>query len=322
MKLAKQGKSEDVGYPKFKKRGQGSFTVSQNIKIEEGRIRVPYIGRQKQSELKRQGLNQAQVEALSWIRLKQKGYIPVDGDPGAVTISERGGKYFLSVQMDRDVEPGHFDEKSYVGVDVGIKSMLVTASHRFDSAACDYVKLPGKSYDSPRKYRTLAKRMKRLQRKISRQVKGSKSRSRTKLAIGRLHYAISCHRSDAIHKATTEIVKAMPEQNVVIEDLATSNMVKNHNLASSILNSSFFELRRQLTYKCDWYGKDLVVADRFYPSSKRCSACGSVKTALSLAERTYECECCGHEEDRDSNAASNLAQFPRLQEKTEEAIAS
>ena len=122
--------------------------------------------------------------------------------------------------------------------------------------------------------------------------------------MAKLHYRIVCIRKDATHKLTTYLSKNHAE--CVIEDLNVKGMSKNHKLASAILDGGFYEFKRQMEYKCKWYGTKLTIADRFYPSSKTCSSCGAIKKDLKLKDRIYKCPVCGGELDRDLNAAINL----------------
>jgi putative transposase len=184
-----------------------------------------------------------------------------------------------------------------IGIDLGINHMAVCS----DSSI----------YENPKALRKRLKKLARVQRKISRQKKGSKRREITRLQIAKLHFRISNIRKDAIHKATSQIVAKSKPQKLrpsacVIEDLNVAGMLKNRRLSRAIADVSFGELKRQLKYKCLWNGIELIVADRFFASSKTCSACGAVKSELTLSEREYICESCGIIIDRDLNAALNL----------------
>jgi putative transposase len=140
---------------------------------------------------------------------------------------------------------------------------------------------------------------------------GSNRREETRRQVAKLHYRISCVRSDAIHKATSSVVaKAKPPEMrpclVGVEDLNVSGMMKNRRLARSVADASIAEFRRQISYKCSWCGVELVVVPRFEPTSKVCSRCGCAKDDLTLSDRTFACEACGHTADRDENAADNI----------------
>lgn len=141
-------------------------------------------------------------------------------------------------------------------------------------------------------------------KQLTRRQKGGRNRAKTKARLSRLHWRIACVRQDAIHKATTEIIRKVSV--IGIESLNVSGMVKNRKLAKAVSDASMAEFLRQLKYKAEWSGVRIVEADRFYPSSKTCHACGHVKESLGLGDREYVCESCGIVVDRDLNAALNL----------------
>lgn len=145
-----------------------------------------------------------------------------------------------------------------------------------------------------------------MQRKLARQVKGGRNREKTKRKIARLHARIADIRNDATHKLTSYLAKNHSE--VVIENLNVAGMMKNHCLAGAIADSGFYEFRRQLEYKASWYGSNVVVIDRFYPSSKLCSSCGNIQL-MPLELRIYDCGSCGLSLDRDLNAAINIRDY-------------
>jgi len=151
------------------------------------------------------------------------------------------------------------------------------------------------------------KGLKRLQRSISRKVKGSANRKRQQIKVARKHYRISCIRKNAIHQATSDIVKRFDK--IVIETLNVKGMMQNHCLAQVISDASFGEIARQLAYKAMWNGKEIVEANQWFASSKICSCCGHKKEILKLSERIFKCENCGLEIDRDLNSAINLANY-------------
>jgi putative transposase len=150
-------------------------------------------------------------------------------------------------------------------------------------------------------------KLRRLNRQLARRTPGSRRRNRTRRRLARVHARAANLRRDALHKLTTSL--ATQHGTVVVERLNVAGMVRNRRLARAIADTGMAELRRQLAYKTTWYGSRLVVADRFYPSSKTCSGCGWVKAKLPLAERTFTCEACGLVLDRDLNAARNLAKL-------------
>lgn len=259
-------------YPKFKKKGvKDSFTLDCPT-IKGNKIKLPKIG---------------------WIKLKEKNYIP-EGKPKSATISLRGNRWFVSVKYLVEIEKLKY-ENTIIGVDLGIKSLATTSDNE--------IFLPSK------KLKKKEDKLVRLQRKLSRQKKLSKSRNKTKEKISKIHFDISNSRKDILHKTTTYLVKTKLNKTIVIEDLNVSGILKNHKLAKSINNIGFYEFKRQLEYKCNWYGKELILANRFYPSSKLCSCCGNKKNDLKLSDRVYCCINCKLKIDRDLNAAINLKQY-------------
>lgn len=267
-------KDPTAGYPQFKKKGQhDSFTLDQSVTVEKDRIKIPKIG---------------------WVKLKEHEYIPC-GEPNRITISLRANRWFVSAMYEEEIVNTPEYENSTIGVDLGVKSLAITSDNDI--------------FESSKKLNKKQEMLNRLQRKLARQTKGSNSRNDTKKKIAKVHFDISNHRKDILDKLTTYLVLSKPQKTIVIEDLNVSGMMKNHNLAKSIANIGFHEFRRQLEYKCKWYGKELVVANRFYPSSKLCSCCGNKKEELKLSERKYTCEVCGNEIDRDLNAAINLSKY-------------
>lgn len=261
------------GYPKFKKRGASkpSFQFPQKSSVTPTHVRLPKIGP---------------------VRLKQRSYVPTDVPLKTVTVSEVAGRWFATVLVEVPDPPKVKTTGEVLGIDLGIKTLATLSD--------------GTAYQNPKHLESSQRKLTRLQRKLSRQQKGSNRRAKTKVRIARAHARVSNQRADSLHKMTSEVVKTKRPTAVVIEDLNVSGMVKNHRLAKAVSSASFAEIRRQLTYKCDWYGVKLVVADRFYPSSKTCNGCGNVKDTLTLGDRTYVCDCCGHTQDRDVNAALNL----------------
>ena len=177
-----------------------------------------------------------------------------------------------------------------MGVDLGIKTMATLSD--------------GTTFVNPRALGRRMRKRRKLSKSLSRKKKGSKNREKAKLRLAKMYLKVFNVRQDTLHKVTTYLAKSHSQ--VVIEDLLVSGMMKNRRLARVIADVGFYEFRRQLEYKCQWYGSELVVVSRTFPSSKLCSRCGHKKTELSLSEREYECEQCGLVIDRDLNAALNL----------------
>jgi putative transposase len=277
----KEGK-EKAGFPRFKSRhtSRKSFCLGQNsVIIETGRIKLPKVG---------------------WVNLAENGYIPCTGSAGVklnrATVSERAGAWFISVQVE-EPDPEPLAVAGTVGVDLGIKSLAVTSD--------------GASFDNPKTLTRFEKRMARLQRELHRRVKGSRNRVKTKDRIAKLHAKISNVRSHTLHNISAHVVYDLAPERIVVEDLNVKGMTANHHLAKAVIDASMGELRRQIEYKAQWAGAEVIVADRWYASSKTCSNCGHVKEVLSLSERIYVCEVCGVILDRDHNAALNLAAYAR-----------
>ena len=273
----KEGKK--TGFPKFKSRknGIGSFTLTGSVYAQESVVQLPRLGT---------------------IRLKESNYIPTEGiNILSATCSERAGHWFVSVACEQEVSAPEQATGEPVGVDLGIKELAVCSN--------------GKRFQNNRSLKKKQKKMRRLQRQHSKKKKGSKNRQKSKKKIAKLHYQISCMRNDSLHKMTTAIVaKTKPNSErprvIVLEDLNVSGMTKNHKLAKAILDAGLSEFRRQIEYKSKWYGSEVMIADRFYPSSKTCNVCKAVNSELTLKDREWACSNCGSVLDRDLNAAINL----------------
>ena len=260
-------------FPKFKskKNGIGGFRLYGVIKVTENSIQLPRLG---------------------LLKLKERGYLPLTAKILSASVSERSGRWFVSLQVEEAVPEytGVKDEHDTVGVDLGIKTLATVSD--------------GSVYQNPKPLKANLKKLRKLQKAASRKVKGSQNRKKATSRVARLYYQISNVRKDTLHKMTTTLTKT--KRVVGIEDLNISGMMKNRCLSRSIADLGLFELRRQLTYKGDWYGCKIVPVDRFYPSSKMCSVCGEIKDNLTLADREWHCGGCGTHHDRDHNASVNL----------------
>lgn len=273
-------RGETPGYPKFKSRNdpRQSFTVRCSIHAEPTRIRLPRIG---------------------WLRLAEHDYLPT-GDVKilSATVSTEGHGWYVSVQVQETTPDPEPTDNPAIGVDLGIKQLAVCSD--------------GKAFDNPRALIVAQRKIARLSRELSRRKKGSVNREKTKDKLARAHVHVAAIRRNAQHQVSRYVVDQEP-QVVVIEDLHVKGMVKTHCLARAVSDSGFGEMRRQIKYKAEWAGIEVVVADRFFPSSKTCSACGCVRDELSLSERTFICPECGSVIDRDLNAAKNLAALANRQ---------
>jgi putative transposase len=272
--LQQQGKLRGkIGYPrrKTRKRGLGGFRLTGSIAVFPDAIQLPRLGR---------------------LRLKERGYLPTDAKILSATISERAGHWSVSVLVEQgQTVPDH--RGPAVGVDLGIKKLATLSD--------------GTVEPNPRSLKRCLKKLKRLQRAASRKRKGSHNRRKAVCKLAAIHRRVANRRADTLHQLTSRLAKT--NSVVVIEDLNVSGMLKNHRLAQAIGDVGFAAFRRQLTYKAAWYGCQVIVASRWEPSSKTCSGCGWMDDDLSLAARTFRCEHCGLNVDRDLNAAINLAKL-------------
>jgi putative transposase len=208
------------------------------------------------------------------------------------TVSRDVDRWYVSVLVETDVVELPKTGKT-VGVDLGIKTLATMSD--------------GTTIENPKCLKKALNKLARKQRELSRKQKGSKNREKARIKVAKIHRTVRLARLDVLHQATTKLVRSY--DTIVIEDLNVKGMVKNHKLARSISDCGFGMFRTMLENKCKMYGKTLVVADRFFPSSKTCSSCGHKKEELKLSERTFHCELCGFEIDRDLNAAINLEKY-------------
>ncbi|WP_427168970.1 RNA-guided endonuclease InsQ/TnpB family protein (plasmid) [Streptomyces sp. C1-1] len=221
---------------------------------------------------------------ISWSRP-----LPQGTEPTTATVSrDAAGRWFVSLLCEDTVTPAA-PTANAVGLDAGI-TCLVTLS-------------TGEKITNPKHERRDRARLARAQRELSRKTKGSANGEKARRKVARVHARIADRRRDFLHKLSTRLVRE--NQTVVIEDLTVRTMVKNHTLARAISDASWRELRMMLEYKCAWYGRELVVIDRWFPSSKLCGTCGTVTAKMPLNVRAWRCDC-GAVHDRDVNAARNI----------------
>jgi putative transposase len=214
----------------------------------------------------------------------------------SATVSRTAQRWHVSftVEADRDVPDRHARPGTAIGIDLGIKALITGADD-----AGRVITVPG-----PRPLAAGLRRLRRASRAHARKQPGTAGRRKSAARLARLHARIASLRADALHKATSML--AAGYETVVAEDLNVAGMTRNRRLARSIADQGFGTARRMLGYKTRWNGGTLVIADRWYPSSKTCSGCGTVKAKLGLSERAYQCDACGLVLDRDVNAARNL----------------
>lgn len=206
-------------------------------------------------------------------------------------ISERAGNWYISFAFEQTVEQPA-DKISVVGVDLGVKELATLST--------------GVVFNNPRATKKMKKKLANKQRQLARKVKGSNQYLKQKLRVTKTHKRTSDIRLDATHKATTIISKNHAK--IVVENLNVSGMMANHKLAGAVSDTNFYEFRRQLEYKAKKFGSVVILADRFYPSSKTCSSCGVMQN-MPLKVRTFDCENCGIIIDRDLNASINLSKL-------------
>lgn len=266
---------KNTRYPNFKKKGnKNSFSIPQVAKVVGRKLSIPKCRN---------------------IKIVLSKELP---EFKTVTISKTpDGKYYASFSIEDERElpkKPKLEINKTIGIDLGIKSFAVIST--------------GEVIDNPRYLKSSLNKLKKEQRKLSKKKKGSKNRGKQRVRVARVHQRIANQRKDFLHKLTYRLTHENQVNSICIEDLAVSNMVKNHKLAQAISDVSWSEFRRQLTYKCDWYGKNLIVINRFDPSSKLCRHCGAINENLTLADRTWQCGC-GETIERDLNAALNIKSF-------------
>ena len=271
---------KNAAYPKFKKkhRSKKSFRIPQKGKVDEehGRIYVQGVG---------------WVDAV--IHRKPAGKLK------NITITVNpSGTVYASCLFDDCIElpaPILPEKPKVLGVDLNLERLAVCSD--------------GTEYGNPRTMKQHERRLKHLQKMLSKKKKGSRNWKKLKAEIASLQERIANIRKDAIHKMTKSIVCDSQADVIAIEDLNVSGMLRNHKLSKHIQDASFYEIRRQIEYKCLWHGKTLVIADRFFASSRICHSCGWRNDGLTLRDREWECPVCHTRQDRDRNAALNLESF-------------
>jgi putative transposase len=256
--------------PKFRKKGANDrFSLTNDsTAIEGNKITIPKLGK---------------------VRMKQP--LRFDGRIIAMTISRTADTWHASVTVETpDTTPIQDKNQGPVGVDLGITALATLST--------------GEKIQGPKPLKNKLRHLRRLSRSVSRKVKGSKNRDKAKRRLARLHAKLSDIRNDALHKLTTSLTKRFRE--IVIEDLDVAGMLKNKKLSRQISDMGFGEFKRQLQYKTIQSGKRLTLANRYYPSTKTCSACGHALDELPLSQRSWTCPNCAASHDRDANAAINL----------------
>ena len=273
-------------FPKFKKKSKSDvklyFTKNNkgDWKVERHRIMIP---------------------TLKNVRLKEYGYIPVGAKVISGTVSKKADRYYVSVIVDIDT-PIIKNTNKGIGIDLGLKDFAICSDGNIY-----------KNINKTQRIRKLEKKLKREQKRLSRKYEFLKKRGGTAtksninkkiVKVQKLHHRLDNIRTDYINKTISRIVNQKPKF-ITIEDLNVKGMMKNKHLSKAVAEQKFYEFRNKLTTKCNALGIELRIVDRFYPSSKLCHCCGSIKKDLKLKDRIYKCEC-GYIEDRDYNASLNL----------------
>lgn len=257
-------------YPQFKSkhksRASATFTTS-GFRFRDGQIRL------------------AKMDGPLDIRWSRP--LPDGAEPSAVTVSrDAAGRWHISILVEETIRPLPLSG-SAVGVDAGITSLVTLST--------------GEKVANPKHERRDREHLAKAQRNLARKQKGSANREKAKTRAARVYARIADRRRDYLHKLSTRIIRE--NQTVIIEDLSVRNMLRNRSLARAISDASWSELRAMLEYKADWYGRTVIAIDRFYPSTKTCSACGVIAASMPLKVREWECASCGTAHDRDVNAA-------------------
>ena len=277
-------------FPVFKKKGKnelGAYFVKNNktdFEFYRHKIKIP---------------------TLKFVRVKEYGYIPKNANIKSGTITKIADRYFLSlvIEVEDTIKETNTSTKG-LGIDLGIKDTAICSDGRVF-----------KNINKTKKIKKLKKKLKREQRKMTRSVEYSKSKkiklkdlknfNKKKLKVQKIFYRLNCIRDDYNNKIVNEITRTKLKY-ITIENLKVSNMMKNRHLSKAIQEQNFFEIRTKLINKCKERNIELRIVDTFYPSSKTCSCCGSIKKDLKLNDRIYKCSNCGIEIDRDYNASINL----------------
>jgi putative transposase len=257
-------------YPKFKKKNKSkdSFYLSNDqFSISNKKVRIPKLG---------------------WVRMREP--LRFSGKILSARVARTADQWHIAVTVEIPDMAHTTKNQSCVGIDVGLKTFAFMST--------------GQEVVAPKPLLKLQPKLKRLQRRHSHKQRGSSNRRKSAMKLARLHNRIANVRNDFLHKLSSSLATTV--DTIAVETLNAKGMLRNHRLARHIADASFYEFARQLSYKKNWYGGQLVKADMFYPSSKTCSLCGAHRADLILADRLYECNTCGVKINRDFNAALNL----------------
>jgi len=256
-------------FPKFKSRKhKNTFTIPQFGTLADNKISIPKF---------KEGI-------------KVKLHREVKGKIGKMSITKTPtGKYYVSIFTEQEADELPKTNRQ-VGIDLGLKDFVITSDN--------------KKFKNNRYTKKYAKQLKKAQQHLSRKQKGSNGFEKQKIKVAKIHEKIANCRLDTLHKVSKELVESYDL--ISIEDLNVKGMIKNHKLSKHIADASWGNFVTLLQYKCDWYGKELVKVNRFYPSSKTCGDCGWINQELKLSDREWTCKSCGVVHDRDVNASRNI----------------
>ena len=269
-------RDKSVGFPKFKSKKNNYYSYTTNN--QNGTI---YIIDNKYIKL---------PKLKTLVRVKQHRQIPENGKIKSVTISKNpSGKYYVSILVEQEIKELSKNE-FMIGVDLGLTDFATTSD--------------GVKYSNPKWLRKQENKIKKLQRELSRKKKGSKNRIKAGIKLAKAYEKITNQRKDFLHKLSSELINE--NQVICLEDLQIKNLLQNHKLAKAISEVSWYEFRKQLEYKAKWYGRTIVIIDKYYPSSQICSNCGNNTGKKSLNIREFDCPYCGKHHDRDINASINI----------------
>jgi putative transposase len=273
---------EKKGFPKYKnKKSKQSYQQPQNTRVD----------------FKNNKINITRLGNVNCIFDRT-----FEGKIKTSTVSKNKCKqYFISVLVELDENiplKTKINPETSIGIDLGIKTFATLSN--------------GIKIENPQYYRKLEKKLKKLHKRLSRKKKNSKNKEKTKLKLAKIYNKITNQRNDFLHKLTFKLTHDNQVNTIIMEDLNIMGMLKNHKLSKSISDVSWGEFYRQLQYKCEWYGKNLIKIGRFEPSSQICSECGYRHKELKLSEREWICSKCGTTHDRDENAAKNIKNFGLL----------
>lgn len=279
-------------FPKFKKKNKSNVGLyfpknnKTDWKIERHRVNIP---------------------TLKWVKLKEYGYIPLNKKVVSGTVTQKSGKYYVSVLVEIENIVNVNNSNNGIGIDLGLKEFAICSNgDRY------------KNINKTKEVKRLEKKLLREQRKLSRKYESLKIRNKKEkgeatrqniqkqiVMVQKLHQRLFNIRNNYINYVTSELLKQKPSY-ITLEDLNVKGMMKNRHLAKAVSKQNFYSFRNKLEYKCKWNGIELRIADRFYPSSKTCHECGSINKQLKLSDREWVCEECGCVIDRDLNASLNL----------------